>query len=155
MRNWKSSLLLILLAVLALGQMPVPKAGHNVLRVGHRLACKCGCTDTVATCSMLECHFAKPAKERIAKMQAAGMPDQAIIDVFIKEYGQDIFRAEPNAWGWVIPYASIGFGLVVIWLFIRRYRKPQPAPELGPAPEEDPALAKYGKQIEKDLSQLD
>ena len=86
-------------------------------------------------------------------MQAAGMADQAILDVFIKEYGQDIFRAEPNAWGRVIPYASIGFGLVAIWLFIRRYRNPRPA--AAPVQAEDPALARYGKQIEKDLSNLD
>jgi cytochrome c-type biogenesis protein CcmH/NrfF len=154
MRSWKSRVLLFLLAVMALGQMPVPKSGVNVLRVGHRLACLCGCTDTVATCSMLECHFAKPAKARIAELQLAGMSDQAIIDEFVQKHGEHIFRAEPNAWGWVVPYAAIGFGLVAIWIFVKRYRRPQPLPELGPEPE-DPALAKYGKQIEKDLAQLD
>jgi cytochrome c-type biogenesis protein CcmH/NrfF len=87
-------------------------------------------------------------------MQASGMSDEAIIDQFIAEYGQGIYRADPNAWGWVVPYASIGFGLVAIWLFIRRFRKPRPVPELGPAPE-DPALAKYNEQIEKDLARLD
>lgn len=151
MRSWKNSLLLILLAAAALGQNSARKPTVDVLRVGYRLACQCGCTDTVATCSMLECHFAKPAKQRIAKLQAAGMSDQAIIDQFIAEYGPDIYRAEPNAWGWVVPYASIGFGLAAIWLFVRRYyRKTAPA-----AAADDPELARYGEQIEKDLAQLD
>lgn len=154
MRSWKNSLLLTLVAVMALAQMPARSGGVDVLRVGQRLACQCGCSDTIATCSMLECHFAKPAKARIAKLQAAGVSDQAIVDQFVKEYGQDIFRAKPNAWGRVIPYAAIGFGLVVIWMFVRRYWKPQPAPVRGSEPE-DPALAKYGQQIEKDLSDLD
>ncbi len=42
----------------------------DVRRVGARLQCKCGCKDSVATCSMLECSFSKPAKERIARMQS-------------------------------------------------------------------------------------
>jgi cytochrome c-type biogenesis protein CcmH len=146
--------LAVLVTAAALAQTPARKPTVDVLRVGHHLACQCGCTDSVATCSMLECHFAKPAKARIAKMQASGMSDEAIIDQFIAEYGQGIYRADPNAWGWVVPYASIGFGLVAIWLFIRRFRKPRPVPELGPAPE-DPALAKYNEQIEKDLARLD
>jgi cytochrome c-type biogenesis protein CcmH/NrfF len=154
MRRWKSSFLAVVMTVAALAQTASEKPGIDVLRVAHHLACQCGCSDTVATCSMLECHFSKPAKLRIAKLQGAGMSDQAIIDQFIGEYGQGIYRADPNAWGWVVPYASIGFGLVVIWLSIRRFRKPRPVPELGPAPD-DPALAKYNEQIEKDLARLD
>lgn len=154
MRRWRSSLLLAVLAVAALAQTASEKPSVDVLRVGHRLACQCGCKDTVATCSMLECHFSKPAKLRIAKLQAQGMSDQAIIDQFIAEYGPGIYRAAPNAWGWIIPYASVGLGLVVVWLVIRRYMRPRPAPAGGPAPD-DAALAKYNEQIEKDLSRLD
>ena len=31
-----------------------------------------------------------------------------------------------------MPYASVGFGLVVIWLFLKKYRKPKPLAEIGP-----------------------
>jgi len=142
-----------LVAAAALAQTASEKPGVDVLRVAHHLACQCGCSDTVATCSMLECSFSKPAKERIAKLQAAGISDQAIIDQFVSEYGAGIYRGDPNAWGWVIPYLSLAFGLMAIWWFLKRYRKPQPAPGTGPA--EDPALAKYNEQIEKDLAHLD
>lgn len=154
MRRWKNSFLPVLLAAVALAQTASEKPSVDVLRVGHHLACQCGCSDTVATCSMLECHFSKPAKLRIAKLQGSGMSDQAIIDQFVAEYGPGIYRADPNAWGWVVPYVSIGFGLVAIWLFVRRFRKRRPTPELGPEPE-DPQLAKYNEQIEKDLAHLD
>jgi cytochrome c-type biogenesis protein CcmH len=127
----------------------------DVRRVGSRLACQCGCKDSVATCSMLECHFSKPAKERIAKMQADGMPDQAILDVFVKEFGRKVLLDVPSPFGWIVPYASIGVGLAVIWMFIRKYRKPKPLAEVGPVEIDDPALAKYREQIEKDLARLD
>ena len=53
------------------------KPSVDVRRVGAHIGCQCGCTDTVATCAMLECSFSKPAKEKIAKMQAAGCDRQS------------------------------------------------------------------------------
>src|ERR1039458_3612230 len=75
------------LAVLALAQTASEKPSLDVRRVGMRLQCQCGCKDSVATCSMLECGFTKPAKEKIARMLALGMTDQQIIDDFVRENG--------------------------------------------------------------------
>lgn len=154
MRRFRSSLLLVLLTIAALAQTASEKPSVDVRRVAHRLACQCGCKDSVATCSMLECHFSKPAKEKIAKMQADGMSDQAILDAFVKEYGKVVLLDIPSPFGWIIPYLSIGFGLVVIWLFIKKYSKPKVAAEVS-MEIDDPALAKYRDQIEKDLAKLD
>jgi cytochrome c-type biogenesis protein CcmH len=155
MRRLKSSLLAIILAVAALAQTASEKPSVDVRRVGARLACQCGCKDSVATCSMLECHFSKPAKEKIAQMQSVGMTDDQIVQSFIREYGAGIYLAPPNALGWIVPYATVGLGLCVIWLFIRKYRKPKPLAEIGELEIDDPALAKYKDQIEKDLANMD
>jgi cytochrome c-type biogenesis protein CcmH/NrfF len=104
---------------------------------------------------MLECSFSKPAKERIAQMQAVGMSDEQIIQAFIRDYGPGIYLDRPNAFGWIVPYASVGLGLVIILLFIRKYRKPKPIAEIGPVEIDDPALEKYKDQIEKDMAQLE
>jgi cytochrome c-type biogenesis protein CcmH len=164
MQRFKSSLLLALVAA-ALAQTPgtppeggataAEKPSMDTRRVGMRLKCKCGCGDSVASCSMLECSFSKPAKERIAKMQAVGMSDQQIIDAFVRDYGADIYFALPSAYGWIVPYASVGVGMIAIWLFIRKYRKPRPLAEVGPIEIDDPALDKYKGQIEKDLANMD
>ena len=152
MLRWKSSFVLFALAVIALAQTASQKPSVDVRRVGHRLACQCGCVDTVATCAMLECHFSKPVKEKIAKLQAAGVSDQAIIDQFLAQYGQGIYRGAPNALGWLVPYSSLLVGLgVVVWV-VRRYLRPKPVRVLGAG---DPALDRYNQQIEKDLAQLD
>ena len=127
----------------------------DVRRVGARLQCQCGCKDSVATCSMLECHSSKPAKERIAQMQAVGMSDDQIVQAFIRDYGMAIYLAPPNAWGWIVPYASLGLGMVVILLIIRRYVKPRPVTDVGGVELDSPELAKYREQIEKDTANLD
>ena len=142
-------------AVAALAQTAAEKPNVDVRRVGARLSCQCGCKDSVATCSMLECSFSKPAKERIAQMQAVGMSDDQIIQAFVRSYGAGVYLAPPNAWGWIVPYASVGLGLVIIWLFIKKYRKPAPIPEIGPLELDDPELAKYKDQIEKDLANME
>jgi cytochrome c-type biogenesis protein CcmH/NrfF len=148
-------LLLIALAALALSQTASEKPSADVRRVGMRIACQCGCKDSVATCSMLECEYSKPAKLRIAQMQAVGMSDEQIIQAFVRQYGPGIYLAPPNAFGWIVPYGSVGVGLGIIWLFIRKYRKPKPLAQIGPVEIDDPALEKYKEQIEKDLANLE
>ena len=155
MRRFKSSLLILLVAIAAIAQTASEKPSVDVRRVGARLQCQCGCKDSVATCSMLECHFSKPAKERIAQMQSVGMSDDQIVQAFIREYGMAVYLAPPNAFGWIIPYASLGLGLVVILLVIKKYMKPRPMTDLGEVELDSPELAKYKEQIEKDTANLD
>jgi cytochrome c-type biogenesis protein CcmH/NrfF len=156
MRLFRSSLWLVLVAAaIALAQTAAEKPSADTRRVGARIACQCGCKDSVATCSMLECSFSKPAKERIARMQAVGMSDDQIIAAFVRDYGPGIYLAPPSALGWIVPYAGVGLGLVVIWLFLKKYRKPASLPETGTMEIDDPELDKYKDQIEKDLAKLE
>jgi cytochrome c-type biogenesis protein CcmH/NrfF len=78
------------------------------------------------------------------------------VQAFIRDYGMAVYLAPPNAFGWIVPYASVGFGLVVIFLFLRKaYRRPKPMTDLGTIDADDPELAKYKDQIEKDTANLD
>jgi cytochrome c-type biogenesis protein CcmH/NrfF len=156
-RDRRGAVQIVLLAVLTLATVLAQSSSEDVRRVGSRLQCKCGCPHTVSSCDMFECEFSKPAKLRIAKMKEQGSSDQAIIDQFVREYGADIYRGAPNSFGWLVPYASIVPGGLLIWWFIRRYRHPKPMADLGTTAIDldDPALAKYKDQIEKDLARLD
>src|SRR5664279_592015 len=93
MHRFKSSLLVLSVAVVALAQTASQKPSVDVRRVGARLQCQCGCKDSVATCSMLECSFSKPAKERIAQMQAVGMSDEQIVQAFVRDYGMAVYMS--------------------------------------------------------------
>ncbi len=156
MQRLKVSLLAFALAVASLGQSASQLRTDAVKRVGGKLACLCGtCKNTVADCPMIECHFSKPAKERISTLAASGMSDAGIIDVFLKEYGNQILAAPPaegfNLLAWVMPWVAVGAGLAMIWFFMRRFRKP--AAEVSPG--ESQILSRYQEQIEKDLAKLD
>jgi hypothetical protein len=108
----------------ALAQTASEKPSLDTRRVGMRLACQCGCKDSVATCSMLECRFSKPAKERIARMQAVGMSDQQIIDAFVRDYGPGIYLAPPSAGGGrPVCRRSARFGGDLV-VYSKRYRSP-------------------------------
>src|ERR1700756_4094965 len=125
MQRLKSSLLALVIAAAALAQTASEKPSVDVRRVGARLACQCGCKDSVATCSMLECHFSKPAKERIAQLQSVGMNDDQIVQAFIRDYGPGIYLAMPNAFGWAVPYGLAVVGLVLVLLYLKsKYHKP-------------------------------
>src|SRR5436190_4164028 len=155
MRRLKNSLLVLVIAAAALAQTASEKPNVDVRRVGARVACQCGCKDSVATCSMLECHFSKPAKERIAQMQSVGMSDEQIVQAFIRDNGMAVYLAPPNAFGWIIPYASLGFGLVLVMMILRKYMKKRPMTNLGEIDADSPELSKYKVQIEKDTANLD
>jgi cytochrome c-type biogenesis protein CcmH len=149
-----AALLVIAACSVAFAETAAEKPSVDVRRVGAHIGCQCGCNDTVATCAMLECSFSKPAKEKIARLQAAGSTDKTIIDQFVAEFGPVVYRGNPSAYGWLVPYLSIIPGLAFIWWFVRRYRKPRPIAEIGPAPD-DSELARYRERIEKDLAHLE
>jgi cytochrome c-type biogenesis protein CcmH len=145
---------------LVLAGLSIPQTGTTVVTaqmrpVADKLACKCGsCNNTVATCSMLQCHYSLPAREKIAKMQAAGASDQEIIDSFVKEVGLAALAVPPaegfNLLGWVMPFVGILIGLSLVAIYLKRFRKPAEAPT--PARPIDEA---YRSRIEKEMADLD
>jgi cytochrome c-type biogenesis protein CcmH/NrfF len=159
MRRWRNSLLIGALAAACLGQSSSQLLTPEVKRVGLRLACLCGaCKNTVGDCPMLECHSAKPARVKIATLQKEGKSDDAIVQSFVSEQGNQALSSPPNEGfhllAWWTPVAAIAVGLLGIYWFIRRYYMKPAA--VQPLPEVDPALLdKYHERIEKDLAKLD
>lgn len=157
MRQWKTSLLVLALAALCLGQGTTPLTNPHVRRLGDQLMCLCGCGSSVTSCNMLQCSHSSPAREKLLSMVNAGMSDSAILDSFVKENGLQVLMKPPaqgfNLLGYVMPFAGILVGLAFVWWVIKRFRKPLAVAE---GPELDPAtLARYQERIDKDLEKLD
>ena len=155
MHKWKSSLLVILLTVVAIAQTPTQLLTPAIRRVGDKLSCLCGsCKNTVATCQMLECHYSHPARMQIAQMQATGANDETIVETFVKKSGLQALAVPPaqgfSLMAWVMPVFVILLGLTMIWLFVKRFRKPFVPAEVAPE-----ALNRYHEQIEKDMAKFD
>jgi cytochrome c-type biogenesis protein CcmH/NrfF len=154
----KRVFLLFVLVCAALAQTESEIESDSVKRVGTHIACQCGsCTENV-NCNMSsgQCHFCKPARTKIYKMQRAGMSDAQVIASFVSEYGKSIFRSDPNSFFWMVPYLSLLAGGGVVWLVLKKMRhgKPLTPAHAGPVVD-DPVLAKYRDAIEKDTDKLD
>ena len=142
----------------ALAQSSSQLLTPEIRRVGGRLACLCGtCNNTVGDCPMLECHYSKPAREKIAAKLSIGESDDQIVQGVVKETGLQALAAPPqegfSLLAWVMPWIAISIGLIVIWLFMRRFsaqRHPAAAPELDAA-----LLSRYRDNNEKDMAKLD
>src|SRR5215467_11218517 len=71
-----------------------------VNRVAEKLLCPCGCKMNMA-CRMepYPCRTCWENKQKIFKLQAAGLSDQAILDQFAQEQGKDIVANPPGTLG--------------------------------------------------------
>jgi cytochrome c-type biogenesis protein CcmH/NrfF len=153
--RWKTSLLAVLMAAVALSQTPQIES-DDVNRVAAHIACQCGGCKESVNCPMAKrgCHFCVPAKAKIYKLQQAGMSDKAIIDVYKQEFGDKIFLADPSVFYWAVPVGAVLLGLLSIYWFIRRMKAPVPAPVAADRPI-DPDLARFQAQIDRETAHLD
>ena len=128
-------------------------------RVAGHLACLYGCKQTVAECQMLECGYSSPVRQKIMALQNQGQDDDSIVNAIKAERGQEALAVPPtegfNLLAWWMPYIALIFGLGAVYVVLRRFLRPAPAPA-GPQSVADPAvLDRYKDQIEKDLEKLD
>jgi cytochrome c-type biogenesis protein CcmH/NrfF len=159
------SFLVLAFSSLVWAQTEAQIESDEVKRVGTHISCQCGACNENVNCMMSagQCHFCKPARTKIYKMQTAGMSDGQIVQAFIVEYGEKIFRHDPNSYFWVVPYISLGVGAIAILFILRRVRghhRPLKAAVAGGSPgssqyDDDPTLARYRDAIEKDTAKLD
>src|ERR1035438_6483152 len=89
MRKWKSSILVALLAAVALAQSASEWDSTAVNGVAAKLKCDCGCKQDIA-CTMppYPCPVCKKNKMRIFNMMNQGMTESQILDTYVKEQGR-------------------------------------------------------------------
>jgi cytochrome c-type biogenesis protein CcmH/NrfF len=154
MKLFRNSLLALgLLAASSFAQNAEQLESPAVNRVAEKLLCPCGCKTNMA-CRMdpYPCKTCWDNKKKIFAMQAAGLSDQAILDQFSKDMGKDVVAVQPGMLGTVSFYAAGLAGLIVVFWMIRRYSR---KPAVAGAPADDPNLAHYHDQIEKEVEKLD
>ncbi len=122
--------------------------------VGEKLKCQCSCPYTVGSCNMLNCHFRDQVNPQIRADLTAGVDETTILGKLRAKYGTVILAAPPaegfNVVGWVMPFAALAGGLLLLRRVMLRWRRPKAA--LAPA---GMASEKYREQIEKELADLE
>jgi len=150
------SLYALLLSFVVLTPPSVVWGGQR--EVEERLACQCGCGLTVHTCNHLQCSFAVPVREDIAKSLAAGKSEDEIVARYVAEYGEKVLSAPTregfNLLAWWGPYAALVGGAFGLWFAIRRLNRGQ----RDEFPEGDPvdAIPQSARdEINRELERLD
>jgi cytochrome c-type biogenesis protein CcmH/NrfF len=154
MPRFKTSLLIAIMTVAALGQTATELDSPPVNRVAARLKCSCGCQQNMACVMPPGCPICKTNKAKILAMQKSGMGDQQILDSYVAESGKDILVIPPGAGGFAGPYVALGLGFLVVLWTIRRYMHKPPVTAGGPAIPMD-VDAETLARIEKDTANLD
>jgi cytochrome c-type biogenesis protein CcmH/NrfF len=132
----------------------------RVREVGNKLRCQCeagGCSYTVANCNMLHCSFREKVNPEIRKALEAGMAPDAVVAAMIAKFGSEL-RTEPlphgfGLFGWAMPFAALGLGLVIVPFVVRRWKQQQRLAEPERRPIDERVLAEYEAAIERDLAE--
>ncbi len=155
MRHPATSVLLALAtAWSAYGTVPYAK----LREVGERVACQCGCSYTVGSCNMLNCHFRDPVLQQIEEGLDAGKSDEAVLEEVYARYGNQT-RVEPKAEGfgmvgWIAPFATFLCALAAIPWVLRRWRSNTlTASRSDSVPDE--VVDRFRSEIEAELEALD
>ncbi len=146
-------LIAFFLGLAALVAQDASYLSSDVIRVGGKLACRCGgCRNTVGDCPMLRCSSADPLRHRIYNLKAKGMSDGDIVNEIVREQGI-VALASPPGRGlgpiltWVMPGIVLAIGFLTYSAFVRRIRKT--AEPLSAVDES--LIERYRSQMDREL----
>src|SRR5258708_10692272 len=114
MRKWKSSLLLAIMMVAALGQTASEMDSPQINRIASKLKCSCGCNQNMACVMPPGCPMCKTNKAKMVNMQKSGMSDQQILDKYVAENAKDILVIPPGIGGGLGPAVPPRFRFIVV-----------------------------------------
>ena len=133
---------------------PMSFLTSDVVRIGNRLACRCGtCRNTVGDCPMLHCSFCTPKRQQIYEMKQKGMSDDAIVNSIVKEEGIVALSSPPSEGlgpivTWLGPGVALLLGFGFYSWYVRRNRK-EPEKLM---PVDQAVLDRFQTQIDRELN---
>lgn len=93
----------------------------------HQIKCQCSCTLDVYTCRTTDfaCQVSPAMHRDVMSLVEGGYSADEIIDAFTDTYGQQVLMAPKregfNLAGYVMPFAALGAGAVVVATLIRKW----------------------------------
>jgi cytochrome c-type biogenesis protein CcmH len=112
----------------------------EIQEIEKRLRCTCGCTLDVYTCRTTDfaCTYSPELHKEVLALHAQGMDGDAIVEEFVRKYGEEARMAPPakgfNLAGYLFPGTVIlGLGGTLLWVLGRRRERAatEEAPTVG------------------------
>jgi cytochrome c-type biogenesis protein CcmH len=126
--------------------------------IEEALTCQCGCGLTVHTCNHLQCGFAIPAKQEIAKQFGEGKSRDEIVASFLTRYGEKVLSAPTttgfNLAAWIMPFFAVIVGGVLIGLAGLRWSRRAAQAQSTGSPASTTA-DQYRDRLRKELDAFD
>jgi cytochrome c-type biogenesis protein CcmH len=112
--------------------------------IGDQVMCLCGCMATLNHCPHRDCASVAEMRPIIEKEIAEGKDETTILQDLAIRYGVQVLAAPPargfNLTAWLLPGLGLAFGLSVVVVIVRRWRKPASVAAGVPAKPVDPNL---------------
>ncbi len=129
------------------------QAGPTLKRVLEQLLCQCGCNLTVYACEgTMTCEVAAGMRRQAERLLARGMTPDEVLAAFAADYGEDVLAAPTregfNLTAWVLPFAVLAGGGLVVALALRSWRPRGGEPEEVPSAAIDPTLL---EEVEREV----
>lgn len=148
---------LFIILILGLVILPVTPALADEVTVGdiaEQIMCQCeDCTHILSEC---DCGFREIMLAEIEEQLAQGKSEQETIDYFIAKYGEKVLVSPPksgfNLVAWILPFAAILAGGVVVYLTIKKWVKQGGQSATSAKAEEGDE--EYQRRLEKELEEF-
>lgn len=152
-RRALSCALLAFLTVLFVFLPATAQQSDRAKTVGHRLFCMCGCKQILVECNHVGCPMSSGMLKKLDAEVSSGKSDDLILQSFVQQFGAEVV-AEPPAKGfnwlaWIMPFAALGLGLMLVRALITRWSQTAPALPSGPSLPPD-VLARIRHESEED-----
>ena len=148
---------IILLAVL-FSASPARADSATVGSISEQLICQCGCNMVLANCTHTECMLRESMTTLIEQKLAQGQSETEIIQFFVDQYGEQVLASPPkrgfNLVAWVLPFAAILAGGVVVYVALRKWVKQSKIHQTDAVPEAEEGSEEYRRQLEQELEEF-
>ena len=128
----------------------------EVKKASEAFVCQCSCNHQLSACGMLNCGSATPLRTEIQEHLKQGKSQKEIVDAFVAKYSKVILAA-PTTQGldlaaWLIPFAALSFGLMVVYFVIKAWTQRKPLVAGNASTRVIPDA--YRDRMEKELKDL-
>src|SRR6267378_2463589 len=123
--------------------------------IGHQMMCICGCNQILLECNHVGCPDSDGMRNELMAAVSRGDSDSLVEQAFVQKYGPTVLAA-PTTKGfdrtaYIVPFAALGLGFVVVVIVIRGWRNgPPPPPPGGSSSPKNAELEQFRDQAGKE-----
>jgi len=143
--------IVFLAATFLLGADP---SGARFENLGHKLMCRCGCSQILLECNHVGCSYSEKMREELTAGLQGPDSDDLVLQRFVQEYGGVVLAAPTNIGfnrvAWITPFAALAAGIFAVVWVVRRWRSGPSTQPVSPTPAAAPEVDAFRERARKE-----